>query len=100
MAVLGHDKVDPALQDPLGQSMEALKGQELLLRRLAGVSTEAVIPGGSLQRHDPSPAGTMHTWSPPSLRPGLKLCQMNQIPRSGFCQNTKAERKIPGLLDT
>lgn len=32
-------KIDPALQDPLGQSIEALKGQDLLLRRLAGVST-------------------------------------------------------------
>lgn len=44
--MLGHDKVDPALQDPLGQSIEALKGQELPLRRLAGMSTEAVTPGG------------------------------------------------------
>ena len=38
----------------------------------------------------------MHAQSPPVL----KLCQMNQIPRSGFYQITKAERKIPGLLDT
>ena len=55
MAVLGHDRVDLALQDPSGQSIEALKGQDLPLRRLAGVCTEAVIPGGSLQRHDPFP---------------------------------------------
>lgn len=59
--------------------------------------TEAVIPGGSLQRQNPFPrlhyACLVTTKSPASA----KLCQMNQIPRSGFCQNTKAERKIPGL---
>lgn len=32
-------KIDPAWWDPLGQSTEALKGQDLPLRRLAGVST-------------------------------------------------------------